>query len=92
MSRSDEDRARESREALDRVARDSQTLGSSLMGQSARRFGDHISARDAVGAGEGGETDPIELWGRRIGRTLSVFAFIGLSLWLAVQLGFIEWP
>ncbi|NNC01066.1 hypothetical protein HI113_45225, partial [Corallococcus exiguus] len=54
---------RESREALERVARDSETLGSSSMSRVGRRLQDHFSAKDAVGDAEGGGTDPIEVWG-----------------------------
>jgi hypothetical protein len=57
------------------------------MARLGRRVGDHLGGRDAIGAGEDGTTDPIELWGRRIGRTLSVIGFVLLSLWLAHQLG-----
>ncbi len=39
-----------------------------------------------IGAAENGGTDPIELWGRRIGRSLSVVGFVVLVYWLAVQL------
>jgi ferric-dicitrate binding protein FerR (iron transport regulator) len=77
-------RERESREALDRVRRDSETVGSSSMARLGRRLGDHLGGQDAVG--EDGTADPIELWGRRIGRSLSIIAFIALSLWLAHQL------
>jgi hypothetical protein len=79
-------REEEAREALERVARDSETVGGSSMARVARRLGDHFAGRDAVGAGEFGETDPIEVWGRRIGRGLAVFGFIGLVAWLLVQL------
>jgi hypothetical protein len=79
-------RERESREALERVARDSETFATSSLGRAGRRFRDHLAAKDAIGDAEGGGTDPVELWGRRIGRALSVLGFIGLSLWLAVQL------
>jgi hypothetical protein len=72
----------EARRALDRVARDSETFGSS----SLRRMSDHFGARDAIGGKEGGKTDPIELWGRRIGRALSLVGVVVLSLWLLVQL------
>lgn len=85
----DDHRQREAREALDRVARDSGTVGSSAIARAGRRMGDHFAGRDARGAAEGGGTDPIELWGRRIGRTLSVAGFVALSLWLAAQLGLI---
>ncbi len=82
----DEERRRESEEALRRVARDSETVGSSAMARSARRVGDHFAGRDAVGQGEGGATDPIEVWGRRIGRGLSLLGVLALAYWLGVQL------
>ncbi|MET0745268.1 MAG: hypothetical protein ABWY78_18000 [Microvirga sp.] len=80
------DPERESRETLERVRRESGTYASSSIGRAGERLRDHLSARDAVGDAEGGGTDPLELWGRRIGRALSVVGFIGLSLWLAFQL------
>jgi hypothetical protein len=83
MTRSRED---EAREALERVARESETLGASSLARAGRRLGDHFSGRDAVGAEPGGGTDPVELWGRRIGRALSVVGFVALTLWLLVQL------
>jgi hypothetical protein len=81
------DSKRESREALERVKRDSETLGSSSLNRMSRRMTDHLSARDAIGEGDNGDTDPIELWGRRIGRSLSIVGFVVLVYWLAVQLG-----
>ncbi len=83
----DDPRQREAREALDRVARDSELVGSSSIARAGRRLGDHFAGRDAIGTAEDGSTDPIELWGRRIGRTLSVVGFVVLALWLAAQLG-----
>ena len=80
-------RARESREALDGVRRDSEALGASSLAHLARRAGEHFSGQDAVReAGEGG-ADPIELWGRRIGRALSVVLAFVLTGWLGLQLG-----
>jgi hypothetical protein len=69
-------RANEAKEALERVKRDSESLLGSSMGRAA----DHFSGKDAP------EGDQIELWGRRIGRFLSLIAFIGLSWWLGHQL------
>lgn len=83
----DEERQREARAVLDRVARESETVGSSALSQGARRLGDHFSGRDAVGEGPDGGTDPVEVWGRRIGRSLSVLGVIALAFWLGVQLG-----
>jgi hypothetical protein len=64
-------------------------MGSSAIARAGRRMGDHFAGRDAVGEAEGGGTDPVELWGRRIGRALSVVGFVVLALWLAFQLGMI---
>ena len=81
-----DDREREAREALERVRRDSEVLGSSALGRAGQRLQDHFGAKDAVGAAEGGGTNPVELWGRRIGRALSLIGVVALALWLAVQL------
>jgi tetrahydromethanopterin S-methyltransferase subunit G len=84
---SDRDRdAREAREALERVQRDTETLGSSALARMGQRAGEHFGARDAIGSAEGGGTDPVELWGRRIGRMLSLIGVVILGLWLLVQL------
>lgn len=77
------DRDKEAREALERVRRDSETVGTSSIARASRRIGNHLSAKDATDAGE----DAIEVWGRRIGRALSVVGVVVLSFWLLVQLG-----
>jgi hypothetical protein len=82
----EEERQRETREALERVQRDSETVGSSALARIGRQAQDHFGGRDAIGSAEDGSTDPIELWGRRIGRGLSVVGVIVLGLWLLVQL------
>ena len=81
------DRERESKATLERVARDTETVGASSLARVAQRAGDHFSGRDAVGAAEGGGTDPVEVWGRRIGRALSVLLAAALIWWLGFQLG-----
>ena len=86
MSERDQEKAREAREALERVRRDTETLGSSALARMGRQAGEHFGAKDAVGTGEGGGTDPIELWGRRIGRALSLVGVVILTIWLLVQL------
>ena len=78
--------ASEAREALERVQRDTETLGSSALARMGRRAGDHFGAKDAMGSNADGGTDPIELWGRRIGRILSLIGVVILGLWLLVQL------
>ncbi|MBQ0822476.1 hypothetical protein KBI52_20020 [Microvirga sp. HBU67558] len=74
------------REALERVQRDSDTLGASALARMGRRAGDHFGGKDAIGTAEDGGTDPVELWGRRIGRTLSLVGVVVLAIWLLVQL------
>jgi len=81
---SEQEQEREAREALERVRRDTETVGSSSLARMSHRLQDHFGARDAVNGQ--GETDPIELWGRRIGRILSLVGVVVLALWLAVQL------
>ncbi len=81
---SDDDRQREARAILERVKRDQEGLLTSSMARAS----DHFSGKDAVGQAEGGGTDPVELWGRRIGRSLSLVGVIVLGWWLGVQLGF----
>ena len=80
------DRDEQSREALERVRRDSETLGTSSLARIAQRAGDHFGGRDALGGADGGGTDPIELWGRRIGRGISVLVAAALVWWLGLQL------
>jgi hypothetical protein len=86
----DEARVQESRRILERIARDHDTLGGSALARAANRtardVSDHFAARDAVGQGDGGSTDKIELWGRRIGRALSLVGVVVLTYWLGQTL------
>jgi hypothetical protein len=78
----DEARRREAAQILEDLKRRGPSLAGSSMADAARRAVHHFGGKDAVGAGEGGGTDPIELWGRRIGRILSLIVFIGLAIYL----------
>jgi hypothetical protein len=54
-----------------------------------RREGDALSSvfgrsRDYFAAADAPGSDPIETWGRRIGRTLSAIAFLALAVYLYV--------
>ena len=82
-----DDREAQSREALNRVARETETLGTSSLARATGKLGDHFTGRDAVGEAEGGGTDPIELWGRRVGRGISVVLALVLTAWLGIQMG-----
>jgi hypothetical protein len=59
---------------------DRDTLASSALARAARRATDHFAAKDAVGPD--GAVDRIELWGRRIGRTLSLVGLVALAIYL----------
>lgn len=65
------------REALRTLASltERDTIASSALARAARRAGEHFSGKDA------GE-DRIELWGRRIGRALSLAGLIVLAAYL----------
>lgn len=73
-------REEEARKVIERVERDSEIVGRSSFVRAAGKARDHLAAADAKGE------DPVELWGRRVGRILSVVAFIGLALWLFAYL------
>jgi ferric-dicitrate binding protein FerR (iron transport regulator) len=59
-------------EIVARAERESGTFASSALGRAT----DHLAGKDAPLG------DPIELWGRRIGRWLAVAAAIWLVAWL----------
>ncbi|UCI08504.1 hypothetical protein [Mesorhizobium sp. B1-1-8] len=66
----------ESRRILERVSRETTPGSASFIARAARGARDHVSAADAD------RSDPIEIWGTRIGRTLGLIAAIGLLAWL----------
>jgi hypothetical protein len=76
----EEARRREALDALEKLRRERAPLLGSGVANAARRAAQHFAAADAVGAD--GARDPIELWGRRIGRALSLIAVIALSIYL----------
>lgn len=59
-------------------AAQSQTFAESALAQAAQRTGDHFAGRDAHDPPD----DAVELWGRRIGRALSLLGVIGLAIYL----------
>lgn len=71
-SRREAERAEEARRALEAVKRDSHLLGGSAMARAA----EHFSGGDAP------PEDRIEVWGRRIGRVLSLVFALYLVSWL----------
>lgn len=66
----------EAEKILKRVEQQSETLGTSSMRRTAENIKAHMSGDDAD------ENDWAELWGKRIGRALSVIFFIILLIYL----------
>jgi hypothetical protein len=79
----EEDERREALRTLDSL-RDSDTFATSALARTARRATDHFAARDAMNdaVGPDGSVDKIELWGRRIGRGLSLAGLVVLAIYL----------
>ncbi|MEM7301707.1 MAG: hypothetical protein AAF468_11545 [Pseudomonadota bacterium] len=77
----DEARLEESRRILRGVDRDSETVGRSTLARTAQQASDHMLAEDKS------SDDSIEVWGTRIGRILSLIAFVALAIWLFNFLG-----
>jgi cytochrome c-type biogenesis protein CcmH/NrfG len=75
----DEEQRREALRTLETL-RDSDTFATSALARTARRASDHFAARDATGPD--GSVDKIELWGRRIGRGLSLAGLVALAIYL----------
>lgn len=72
----DEERRRESDRILDSVNTNSELLGTSSLVRTANKTRDHLMGADSD------PDDKVEIWGKRIGRGLSIVFFIGLAIWL----------
>jgi hypothetical protein len=81
----DEEQQREALRTLEGL-REHDTFASSTLARTAGRAADHFAARDAMkdAVAPDGAVDRIELWGRRIGRALSLAGFIALAVYLYV--------
>ncbi len=79
----EEDQRREALRTLDAL-RDSDTFATSALARTARRASDHFTAKDTMkdAVAADGPVDTIELWGRRIGRALSLAGLVGLAIYL----------
>jgi hypothetical protein len=71
----DEAQRREALVAL-RTLGERDTFATSALARTAQRASDHFAAKDAAGE------DRVELWGRRIGRGLSLAGFVALAIYL----------
>ena len=72
-----DDRRQAALRTLDALRDDGDRIGSSALARASRRARAHFLGHDA-----GAPDDAIEIWGRRIGRALSLAAVIGLSIYL----------
>jgi hypothetical protein len=72
----DEAQRREALATL-RTLSESDTFATSALARTAQRATDHFSGKDAG-------DDAIEVWGRRIGRGLSLAALVALAIYLYV--------
>ncbi|MCG6858380.1 MAG: hypothetical protein LJE67_09965 [Salaquimonas sp.] len=70
------ERKAESARILERIARESETLGSSGFARTTTRIANHFLGKD------GPQDDRIEVLGKRIGRVLGLIAFVGLAIYL----------
>lgn len=77
----------DTKRALDRVHRESESFGTSSLSRVTKRVSDHFSAEDAKHEAGQESPDPAELWGRRIGRILSLIGVVLLIYWLTYQMG-----
>jgi len=67
----------QARRDLERIGDQSEVIGTSSLVRTANR------ARDHFGGTDGPQDDAAEVWGRRVGRGLSVVFVIFLIWWLA---------
>ena len=71
-----DNREDEAQEILRRIERESETVGTSSLARTVEKARDHFAGRDQD------QNDPVEIWGTRIGRSLSLIAFIVLAIYL----------
>ncbi|MDZ7822909.1 MAG: hypothetical protein U5K75_01930 [Ahrensia sp.] len=72
----DDESAREAERVLKRVAQESEVLGTSSFARTANKTLEHFAGAD------GDQEDKAEVWGKRVGRFLSLIVFIVLAIWL----------
>ena len=73
-----QDNDSETRRIIERVARETDPGGTSFVARTAKGARDHVTAADAD------RSDPIEIWGTRIGRALGLVLAVGLLIWLVL--------
>lgn len=74
----EDERKREAQRILNRVEREVEQVGASTMARTANKVRDHFMVEET-------RNDPVEIWGKRIGRSLAAIVFIGLAISLYVN-------
>ena len=79
----EQEQRREALESLKQLA-ERDTFATSALARTAQRATDHFAAKDAMAdtRAADGSVDRIELWGRRIGRGLSLVGLVVLAIFL----------
>ena len=72
---------REAERVLQRVSTESEVVGTSSFVRQANKAREHFAGEDDD------QSDQVEVWAKRVGRGLSVIAFILLAIWLFNFLG-----
>jgi tetrahydromethanopterin S-methyltransferase subunit G len=78
MVENNTDNSKEVKRILDRVERDSETVGTSTTARASDQFGKNIGSENVSNE----ENDPIEVLGKKIGRGLGWIAVIILVIYL----------
>ena len=76
----DGDERAESRRILERVSREAESGGRTVIDRAANRARDHLAAADVD------RDDWAEYWGTRIGRSIGAVFLVGLVVWLVLYL------
>lgn len=74
QQKTDAARKRESERIINRIANESEQVGTSSMARTANKVRDHFLGEEMP------EADPVEIWGKRIARGLAVVAFVALVI------------
>ena len=75
----DDEVSRKAKRELDKLSEEGGLLNAPRLKKKSKTVRGHFSADDVDA------DDPVELWGTRIARGLSLIAFIALSIWLYLK-------
>lgn len=75
----DDEVSRKAKRELEKLSEDGGLLSAPRLKAKSKTVKGHFGADDVDA------NDPVELWGTRIARSLSLLAFIGLAIWLYIN-------